>query len=297
MPMNLNQLYYFKKLAELQSYTKTSAQLYISQPSLSYSISNLENELGTSLFEKKGRNVVLTNHGKEFYICIQEVLEKLEHGINTLKQSCDNSKNRISIATLPILPSDFIPKSIKTYMNNFPKTTFDIFTCITTQEVITGVLDGIYDIGFCSKVENENDLVFVPMITQEIVVVTKKEHELSKQEPLTISHLQDYPLITYRENSPLGIYIRNLFKEKNIAPNIMFSFDGEITIGEMVALDFGIAVIAYTPLLRNQNISIIPLNVESDLPLLHLTYKKHSEHSQCIKDFLQLLRKNTTIPH
>lgn len=51
--MTLDQLYYFKKLAELQHFTKAATELYISQPSLSRSIHNLEEELGASLFKKK----------------------------------------------------------------------------------------------------------------------------------------------------------------------------------------------------------------------------------------------------
>ena len=161
--MNLNQLYYFRKLAELQHFTQAAAELYISQPSLSYSITNLENELGISLFEKKGRNVVLTNHGTEFYKCVDEVLSKLDHGVALLKQSSDISRSKINIGTIPILSSDIVP-NIRTYMNSFPQTTFDIFTCMTGKEVITGVVDGIYDIGFCSKIENRKTIIYTDTI-------------------------------------------------------------------------------------------------------------------------------------
>ena len=55
--MNLPQLYYFRKLAEVQHYTEAAKALYITQPSLSDSIASLEKELGVSLFQKKGRNI------------------------------------------------------------------------------------------------------------------------------------------------------------------------------------------------------------------------------------------------
>lgn len=55
--MNLSQLYYFRKLAELEHYGKASEELFITQPSLSNSIGNLEKELGVPLFERVGRNV------------------------------------------------------------------------------------------------------------------------------------------------------------------------------------------------------------------------------------------------
>ena len=62
--MNLNQLIYFASLAQLQHVTRASEKLNIAQPSLSKAIANLEQELGVDLFEKQGRNVVLTRQGK-----------------------------------------------------------------------------------------------------------------------------------------------------------------------------------------------------------------------------------------
>ena len=62
--MNLNQLQYFKILAQEEHYTRAAQMLSITQPSLSHAIAQLEEELGTRLFEKKGRNIVLTRYGK-----------------------------------------------------------------------------------------------------------------------------------------------------------------------------------------------------------------------------------------
>ena len=64
--MNLNHLKYFVKLAQIEHYTKAAKELCITQPSLSNAIAMLENELGTYLFEKQGRNITLTKYGKLF---------------------------------------------------------------------------------------------------------------------------------------------------------------------------------------------------------------------------------------
>ena len=66
--MNLSQLYYFKRLAELQHYTKAAQELSITQPSLSGAIHSLEDELGVDLFHKKGRNIVLTKNGSGYLL-------------------------------------------------------------------------------------------------------------------------------------------------------------------------------------------------------------------------------------
>ena len=75
--MNLQQLYYFRKLAEVQHYTEAAKALYITQPSLSDSIASLESELSVALFQKKGRNVQLTKYGEEFSQYVNQSLEIL----------------------------------------------------------------------------------------------------------------------------------------------------------------------------------------------------------------------------
>lgn len=71
--MNLYHLRYFITLAHLEHYTKAAEKLMITQPSLSSAISSLEKELGVSLFEKEGRNVVLTKCGKMFFCCCARI--------------------------------------------------------------------------------------------------------------------------------------------------------------------------------------------------------------------------------
>ena len=66
MTMNLYQLRYFTTLAQEEHYTKAALKLHITQPSLTHAIHLLEDELDVALFEKKGRNVVLTKYGKLF---------------------------------------------------------------------------------------------------------------------------------------------------------------------------------------------------------------------------------------
>ena len=72
--MNLFHLRYFETLARTEHYSKAAEILSITQPSLSYAISTLESELGIQLFEKRGRNIVLTKYGKAFYSNVKEIL-------------------------------------------------------------------------------------------------------------------------------------------------------------------------------------------------------------------------------
>ena len=84
--MTLLQLQYFETLARVLHYTHAAEELHIAQPSLSYSINELEKELGVKLFEKQNRKICLTDYGERFLPYVQKSLMLMEEGTNTLKQ-------------------------------------------------------------------------------------------------------------------------------------------------------------------------------------------------------------------
>ena len=176
--MNLQQLYYFRKLAEVQHYTEAAKALYITQPSLSDSIASLEHELSVSLFQKKGRGVQLTKYGQEFYEYVNQALGILEHGIAAVREKSDSVTGTIDIGCIPTLLGDFLPNALDLYHEKCPQVSFNIFH-EKSIPVAEGVSAGTYDIGLCSMVENKDDLVFVPITYQELVVIVRNDHPLA----------------------------------------------------------------------------------------------------------------------
>lgn len=144
--MNLQQLYYFRKLAEVQHYTEAAKALYITQPSLSDSIASLESELSVALFQKKGRNVQLTKYGEEFSQYVNQSLEILEHGIALMKEKSDSMTGTIDIGCIPTLLGDFLPDALDLYHEHHPQVNFNIFH-EKSIPVAEGVSAGTYDIG------------------------------------------------------------------------------------------------------------------------------------------------------
>ncbi|MNO15540.1 HTH-type transcriptional regulator GltC [compost metagenome] len=287
--MNLNQLYYFKKLAELQHYTKAAQELYISQPSLSFAISSLEKELDIGLFRKKGRNVVLTKYGEEFYKYVTASLTELDKGLQHVKNKSSLQTGSIDIGCIPTLTGDFIPKAIRKFITSFQtQTNFNLFHGMSL-EILEGVKEGKYDLGFCSKIENEPDLVFLPMLYQELVVITQENHKLATKDHITMTEIIDYPLITYRHTLPIGKMIMTLFHEQDLEPTISHALDDEISIGGLVSEGFGIAIVANTPLLRQFNIATIPLDARLDSRIVYLTYNANQYRTQAVQSFINFM--------
>lgn len=286
--MNLQQLYYFRKLAEVQHYTKAAKALYITQPSLSDSIASLEHELSVSLFQKKGRGVQLTKYGQEFYEYVNQALGILEHGIAAVREKSDSVTGTIDIGCIPTLLGDFLPNALDLYHEKCPQVSFNIFH-EKSIPVAEGVSSGTYDIGLCSMVENKDDLVFVPITYQELVVIVRNDHPLAVHDSIELTALKGYMLSTYRDTIPIGKTISKILKEKGM--EAVYSYDDEISIAGRINHSSKTAIVADTPFLKQfDNLKKIHLtDVPKDTRMLYLVYSKKNFITAAVEAFANFM--------
>ena len=277
--MNLQQLYYFRKLAEVQHYTEAAKALYITQPSLSDSIASLEHALSVSLFQKKGRGVQLTKYGQEFYEYVNQALGILEHGIAAVREKSDSVTGTIDIGCIPTLLGDFLPNALDLYHEKCPQVSFNIFH-EKSIPVAEGVSAGTYDIGLCSMVENKDDLVFVPITYQELVVIVRNDHPLAVHDSIELTALNGYMLSTYRDTIPIGKTIRKILKDKGLE-----AIAGRINHSSKTA------IVADTPFLKQfDNLKKIHLtDVPKDTRMLYLVYSKKNFITAAVEAFANFM--------
>lgn len=289
--MNLQQLYYFRKLAEVQHYTEAAKALYITQPSLSDSIASLEHELSVSLFQKKGRGVQLTKYGQEFYEYVNQALGILEHGIAAVREKSDSVTGTIDIGCIPTLLGDFLPNVLDLYHEKCPQVSFNIFH-EKSIPVAEGVSAGTYDIGLCSMVENKDDLVFVPITYQELVVIVRNDHPLAVHDSIELTALKGYMLSTYRDTIPIGKTIRKILKEKGM--EAVYSYDDEISIAGRINHSSKTAIVADTSFLKQfDNLKKIHLtDVPKDTRMLYLVYSKKNFITAAVEAFANFMVAN-----
>lgn len=286
--MNLQQLYYFRKLAEVQHYTEAAKALYITQPSLSDSIASLEHELSVSLFQKKGRGIQLTKYGQEFYEYVNQALGILEHGIAAVREKSDSVTGTIDIGCIPTLLGDFLPNALDLYHEKCPQVSFNIFN-EKSIPVAEGVSAGTYDIGLCSMVENKDDLVFVPITYQELVVIVRNDHPLAVHDSIELTALKGYMLSTYRDTIPIGKTIRKILKEKGV--EAAYSYDDEISIAGRINHSSKTAIVADTSFLKQfDNLKKIHLtDVPKDTRMLYLVYSKKNFITAAVEAFANFM--------
>ena len=258
--MNLNHLCYFRTLAKLEHYTKAAEELSITQPSLSHAISSLERDLGTYLFEKQGRNVKLTKYGKMYFEYVDNALTELEKGEKKLRELNNISTGTVELGYIYTLGPKFIPNLIKNFTSEKENENIKfLFGQGTTKELIKGLKEERYDMIFCSMVEEEEDIEFIPVANEELVVIVSNEHPLADREFINLEMIGNYPFIGFSEKSGIRPLINNLFNEINLTPNTICEVEEDNAIIGLVEINYGVAVVPNISSLKHYNIKVLPI--------------------------------------
>lgn len=289
--MNLYQLYYFKTLAKLEHYTKAAAQLCLTQPSLSHAISSLEDELGALLFEKQGRNVVLTKYGKTFLPYVENALEELEQGTKKIKELTSNTDGLINIGFIYTLSSHFIPDLLSGFMKAQKSSNikFVLHEGTTqnecTADLIIRLKNEKLDLIFASLIPKDSDIEFIPICEQKLVVVLPEDHPLAHHDQIDLVDTAPYPLIHYSGKPGLKQEINRLFAKVDMIPKVCCEVGDEISMAGLVAARMGIAIVPESPTFLNYKIKALPIGNPSYLRMIYLGYMKKRLDTLPVQEF------------
>ena len=196
--MELKQLQSFVTVATWGSFTRAAELLYLSQPTISAHIRQLEEELHTRLISRTTKTVELTPKGKEVYEYAVNILELR----NRMVSACSHERQNVIHLGASTIPSSYIlPEILPIYGKQHPDTYFVIHQS-DSQGVVSGLLDGIFDIGMAGMCTGEASLIWEPFYRDRMAVITPvNEHflALQKENTASIRELLKEPMI-FREN-------------------------------------------------------------------------------------------------
>ncbi|EEG73311.1 LysR substrate binding domain protein [[Clostridium] hylemonae DSM 15053] len=295
--MNLYHLRYFVTLAHLEHYTKAAEILAITQPSLSHAIASLEKELGVKLFEKEGRNVVLTKCGQAFLTDVEQALGMLDSSINKL-QMTGSGEGRIDVALLRTLSTSVVPQFVRGFLDTRPEKNIDFYFHTSTgltPDIIQGVKERRYDVAFCSLMENEPAIEFTPVARQELVVIVPEDHPLSGRHEIDLKETLPYPQIVFSKRSGLRPIIDHLFEQCGGQPDIVYSLEEDQAVAGLVGAGFGIAVVPRMEILGYMPVHTIAIHEPAWERLFYMATLKNVYQAPAIIDFKRYVTEHAKL--
>lgn len=169
-----------------------------------------------------------------------------------------------------------------------PNVTFNIHLA-QTNAIVAAVQEEEWDVGFCSPVEGIPDLFFVPVLQQPLVVAVRHGHPLAAEKTLSFGQLQDYHLISYHTEQPIGRDVRDLLAGHRLAACQRYSSE-EAMCGQ-VALDDSVAVLLRTPAVSMfPQLAIIPLpEVPDDFRIVHMVFNRKMYKEHAVESFIDFV--------
>ena len=250
--MNLNQLNAFCTLARTLHYSRAAEELEIAQPSLSRMISHLEEELGTNLFEKRGRNIILSKQGELFYFYVNRGLKDIKNGTTAINEMLHPGHGTIDFAFIYALSPTYIPKMIRKFLDREENKNIGFrFYQMNSVDIIHKLKEGGCDLGLCSYVENEPLIHFRPIALQEYVLMVSKDHPLANRKSITLEEASRYDFILPLEKTS---YVEEQFRNAGLTPHVTSRVEEDHAAAALVSINLGIAIIPKNKILEQYNV-------------------------------------------
>lgn len=288
--MTLQQLHYAIIISECGSFNKAANQLYLSQPSLTSAISQLENELGIVIFTRSGRGITLTQDGAEFLLYARQVYsqyealtEKYGKGQNIKKKFAVSSQH-YSFAVKAFVE---MAKSMDARQYEFAireTTTRDVIHDVANLRSEIGILYlSDFNRAVLGKMLNANDLEFHHLINCSACVYLWSGHPLAGRSELSLADLAEYPCVCFEQGAESSLYFAEEILSTREYPQIIRANDRATNLNLMVGLN------GYT---LCSGIICSELNGGD---YVAVPFRDETVEESCVMDIGYIVRKNTIL--
>lgn len=296
--MNINfELYrVFYTVANTKNITKAAEELMISQPAISKSIKNLEDQLGGQLFIRTKRGVILTDEGREFYNYISRAMEYIYNAENKFTDLINLNTGTIKIGISSTLTKTFLLPYLKEFHKKYPKIDIQIVTNIS-KELIPKLKNGLIDIVVLNVVDDikDKDIDIIECKKVEDCFVVSDTYKELINKKLSLKDLNKYPLILQSKGSNTRTFIDNLAKENGVVlkPNIELASYSLVV--EFAKIGLGIGYVTKDYIKKDlENKELYMLNIEEQLPKRYIGIATSKTHlpSFSAKKLVEIITKD-----
>lgn len=285
----------FYTVANNKNITKASEELNISQPAISKSIKNLENQLGGQLFVRTKRGVILTEEGKEFYNYIKHAMEYISNAESKFTELINLETGCIKIGISVTLTKEFLLPHLEIFHKLYPKIDIKIITDIS-YELFNKLRNGLIDI-IILNLNDENygqdiNIIKCKKITDCFVVNKSFDNLLNKE--ISIKELNNYPLILQAKGTNTRKFLDNFAKKNDtiLKPNIELASYSLVV--EFAKIGLGIGYVTKDYIKKElKNKDLFEINLKEKIPSRYIGIATSNNHlpNFSTKKLIEIIKK------
>ncbi|MTI52665.1 MAG: LysR family transcriptional regulator [Alcanivorax sp.] len=274
--MDTQALTAFLAVAESGSFSTAAERLFVTQPAVSKRIAQLEQQLGTRLFDRVGRRIRLTEAGEALLPRARQVLLDLEDMSRAISNLTGTVSGTLRIGTSHHIGLHRLPPVLRRFSREYPDVKLDIHF-IDSEEAWEAVLHGDLEMGVVTLPPQPDPRLHSEAVWQDpLVFMAAPEHPLARLESVPLETLTGYSAILPSPVTFTRRIVESLFEEQALTLNISMSTNYLETIHMMVSIGLGWSVLPETML----DDSVLRLNVDTALPVRRLGVVTHPGRSR-----------------
>jgi LysR family cyn operon transcriptional activator len=286
--MELRQLRYFVRSAELLNFTKAASQCCITQSTLSQQIKLLEYELNVLLFERVGKRVFLTHEGEEFLKYARQTVADAEYSKQIIEDIKEVKTGTIKIGTTYGL-SAYVTDLIDQYNQKYPLIHFKLLF-LRQDELIDATKNRDVDFAITFNLMTKDEtLKEILLATYHLSAIVSKDNPLANQEHVTLNQLRKYNIATPMSGMNARRMFDKMVAESGVDLRATLEINEIHTLLHLVRTGRWIAVLVDSIIIGENNLKAVPFK-HSSLPMdVVLIYPKGMYMRKAIKEFLSML--------
>lgn len=238
--MELDQLRHFLLVAEQANFTRAAELAFLSQSALSRSISRLEEELGRPLFERRTRNVTLTDAGQLLLPRARQILSLVEDAKDELID--DGTSGRLRVAAIPTIAPYFLPERLRDFQQHHPQARL-LVKEETTERLLKKVVDGEVDVAIAALPIEQRYLKVETLFEEELLLVMAASHPLADKKSVRAEDIESLPFVLLGEAHCLTDNVLSFCRQKSFHPVSVERTSQLAMVQELVSLNHGISLV------------------------------------------------------
>lgn len=296
--LDLKKLNTFVKIAESGSFYKASMILGYSPAAVSIQIQQLEFDLGTRLFDRLGKQVRLTDYGKQFYPYAEKILMLNEEAKESLIRTDDPIRGELRIGTVDSICDTLFPQILAEYHEKNPDVILEIKVS-TPAELFDALKHNSIDIMlFLDKPYVAKDFVEDIQVDTDVVFCASAKHSLACKKSIDLKEVLEYPCILTEKNSSYRYILENKLSELGLSISPGIESQNTNLIIKLLCKNMGYSVLPRFLIeqkLRDDVLKVLPIKDFNIKAKYHVLHKKDKFVNRQMESFINLLKKQADV--
>ena len=285
--MDIQNLRAFLAVAEAGSFSLAAEKLHLTQPAVSKRIAQLEEELGSPLFDRIGRNTSITEAGAALLPHARTVQMQLQAAEQAVRDLAGDVTGKLSLATSHHIGLHRLPPVLSSFSRGYPDVHIDI-DFMDSEQAYDLTLHGEAELAVVTLSPQEvPHLVARPIWHDPLDFMVQKDHALTRQDKLDLVSLSAHPAILPGLNTYTGQIVKSLFDTRGLLLNISLATNYLETIRMMASVGLGWTVLPRS--MCDDSLSILPLMDANIGRTLGVVYHEGRSLSRAAQAFIEVL--------